>query len=445
MKIRVGQVFRVPYGDSRRYGAYGGDLVTYQDLTRGTRHASADVNKGIWAYRDLVEPGATLPRTPAVILHSNPLKEDSEANPWIDVVEPDRGYAAFNGDNRSSARDPFTARGNALLLRLNRFYVDPELRQFAPPVLLFTQHEVAGNRKGYRAFSGFGVPTRYFLRSQREKNSDRYFTNLAVELALFRLDAEDERFDWRWIDQRRDSSLPSDEALRAAPESWRMWVKEGTTAIERCRRVVSHHRLTRVSAQLDYSAEDRQLLEEIHRSFSTHFHAFEGFAALIAERVVGPRCLRAWVTPRTADGGVDFVCRLDLGTDFSQTSAVVLGQAKCLPPAGSVNGRDVARLVARLRRGWFGAFVTTGAFSVSCQREILEDRYPVVLVNGKRVAREVRQLLNIEGLPLASLLEREKAWYEANRRPVDPERVLDDAVLGSEVTAGLGVLSDPPG
>ena len=65
---------------------------------------------------------------------------------------------------------------------------------------------------------------------------DRYFTNLAVELALFRLDAEDERFDWRWIDQRRDSSLPSDEALRAAPESWRMWVKEGTTAIERCRR-----------------------------------------------------------------------------------------------------------------------------------------------------------------------------------------------------------------
>ena len=208
--------------------------------------------------------------------------------------------------------------------------------------------------------------------------------------------------------------------------------------------MASHHRLTRVSAQLDYSAEDRQLLEEIHRSFSTHFHAFEGFAALIAERVVGPRCLRAWVTPRTADGGVDFVCRLDLGTDFSQTSAVVLPQAKCLPPAGSVNGRDVARLVARLRRGWSGAFVTTGAFSVSCQREILEDRYPVVLVNGKRVAREVRQLLNIEGLPLASLLEREKAWYEANRRPVDPERVLDDAVLGSEVTAGLGVLVTRP-
>lgn len=437
MKVRVGQVFRVPHGDWRRHGASGGDFTTYQALTLGTCHAPADVNKGIWAYRDVVEPEQAFSRTPAVILHSNPLKEDSEANPWIDVVEPDRGYALFNGDNRSSDQEPFTARGNALLLRLREFYVDPQRRQFAPPVLLFTQHDVGGNRKGYRSFSGFGIPTRYFLRSQREKNSARYFTNLAVELALFRLDMENECFDWHWIDQRRDGTRSSDQLLRAAPEAWRRWVKEGSVAIERCRRMVVRHRVTSVPAQLDYSEADRQLLRDLHQSFSSHFHAFEGFAALITERVIGPSCQRAWVTPRTADGGVDFVCRLDLGTDFSRTSAVVLGQAKCLPPAASVNGRDVARLVARLRRGWFGAFVTTGAFSISCQREIFEDRYPVVLINGKRLAREVRQLLNIEGLALESLLQREKAWYEANRRPVDPERVLDESVLGSEVTTGL--------
>lgn len=439
MTIRIGQVFRVPHGDWRKYEASGGELVTYQALTRGARHASADVNKGIWGYQDVPEPGHPFSRTPAVILHSNPLKEDSEDNPWVDIIEPDRGYALFNGDNRSSNQGPFEARGNALLLRLLKFYIDPELRPFAPPVLLFTQTVVDGNRKGYRAFSGFGIPSRFFLRSQREKNSSRYFTNLAIELTLFRLDAENERFDWAWIDQRRDGTRSSDQVLRAAPSAWRLWVKEGSVAKERFRRAIFRHRLTPVATQLNYSEEDRDLLKAIQSSFSSHFYAFEGFAALIAERVIGPHCHRGWVTPRTSDGGVDFVCRLDLGTDFSQTSAVVLGQAKCLPPGASVNGKDVARLVARLRRGWFGVFVTTGAFSLGCQREIFEDRYPVVLVNGKRLAREVRQLLNLEALPLNVLIEREKAWYEANSRPVDPNQVVDDVVIGSDVIA------TPPG
>lgn len=439
MKIRIGQVFRVPYGDSRRYGAYTGALATYQQLTKGLHHAPADVNKGIWAYRDVREPAGTQKRTPAVILHSNPLKENSAVNPWIDVVEQDRGYALFNGDNRSGAQGPSAARGNALLLRLQSLYFNPVSRSLAPPFLLFSQVEVGGSRKGFRAFSGYGVPTRYFLRSQRERNSERYFTNLALELALFNLDAEDERFDWDWINQRRDPTRPSTEILNSAPAAWRLWVKEGGAAIERCRRAVVRHRVTSIAEQLDYSREDRELLTALHRSFSDDFHSFEGFAALIAERVVGQRCQRAWVTPRSSDGGVDFVCRLDLGSGFSLTSAVVLGQAKCLPPGGSVNGRDVARLVARLRRGWFGVFVTTGAFSLACQREILEDRYPVALVNGKRLALETRLLMNAEGLSLDALVARERAWYAANRRPVDAEHVLDESILGTELVAGESI------
>ena len=184
-------------------------------------------------------------------MHSNPLKEGSEATPWIDVVEADLGYAFYNGDNRRSGQRPAAAPGNGLLTRLQAQYTDPSLRRDAPPILLFTQREVHGNRKGYRQFSGFGVPARYVLLSQRERGTDRYFTNLGVELCLFRLDAEDEEFDWTWIDRRRDRTLPADSVLASAPSAWRNWVLEGEAALEKCRRCVARRRVVSSATQLE--------------------------------------------------------------------------------------------------------------------------------------------------------------------------------------------------
>ena len=49
--------------------------------------------------------------------------------------------------------------------------------------------------------------------------------------------------------------------------------------------------------------------------------------------------------------------------------------------------RDVAQIVAQLRRGWVGAYVTLGAFSEVTQREVIDDEYPILLVPGRRVPR----------------------------------------------------------
>jgi len=434
MKIRIGEVFRV--SRVRDVAPAPGGTRSYLDLTRGSHGTSADVNKGIWAYKDISEVGEDRPRTPAVLLHSNPFKEGSDVSPWIDVVEPDLGYAFYNGDNRSSGRPPAEAPGNALLFRLQSMYTDPARRKYAPPVLLFTQEQAAGRRKGYRSFSGYGIPTRYMVVSQRERGTNRYFTNLAVELSLFRLEAEDEKFDWGWIDKRRDAVLTADAVLRSAPLAWRTWVVEGEPAIEKCRRRVARHRVVSKESQLDFPEGDRALLEEVAARFSDDPHAFEGLASLVAQRVIGHGCRRAWVTRRSADGGVDFVCRLDVGSEFSRMAAVVLGQAKCVAPASSVSGRDLARLVARLQRGWFGVFVTTGVFSPATQQELYEDRYPVVLINGKRLARELRTLLVFEGASLLDLLERERRWYELNLRSLDPTRALDDLMFNQQLTVG---------
>jgi hypothetical protein len=49
-------------------------------------------------------------------------------------------------------------------------------------------------------------------------------------------------------------------------------------------------------------------------------------------------------------------------------------------------------VVARLRRGWVGVYVTTGAFSEPAQQEIGDDEYPIVLIHGARLASEIRKM-----------------------------------------------------
>lgn len=42
--------------------------------------------------------------------------------------------------------------------------------------------------------------------------------------------------------------------------------------------------------------------------------------------------------------------------------------------------------MARLKRGWIGAYVTTSYFSEPMQLEISEDKYPLIKINGLKLA-----------------------------------------------------------
>jgi hypothetical protein len=191
----------------------------------------------MFIYKQVKEPGENIVRLPAFIFHSNPFKKGAEGTPWVDVVESDAGYCLFHGDNRKPGAPPLTSRGNAKFVGAQEFYADPALRKFAPPVLVFEQIEYNGNRHGYRCFSGFKVPVRRTIATQKEKKGG-YFTNLVLELALFRLERENESFDWHWIDLRRDGSVDANTALLAAPSSWKAWVHGGELAIANCRRAL---------------------------------------------------------------------------------------------------------------------------------------------------------------------------------------------------------------
>jgi len=293
---------------------------------------------------------------------------------------------------------------------------------------VFEQVQYNGNQRGYRRFCGFGVPIRRALATQKEKKGG-YFTNLVIELVLFRLERENESFDWRWIDHRRDESVDADTALAASPSSWKEWVNGGELAIEGCRRIVARQTIVDLSQQRLTTKEELKILVDVLEYYRKKKHAFEGLASFVAQKVLGNQCRRGWVTQRSGDGGVDFVCRLDVGNradPLSSTPAVVLGQAKCVGLETAIGGHALARVVARLQRGWIGVFVTTGAFSRAAQLELAQDRYPIVLINGLRLAKVLFEVLTQERLTLQDLLDRETDWYVRNSTHLPPSRILED-------------------
>ena len=272
-------------------------------------------------------------------------------------------------------------------------------RALAPPLLLFraVTRKIAGQRKhkGFVEFCGAAVIERLEHVVQRDPDSGRSFPNIVLDLAVMSADDGDQ-VDLRWIDDRRNPEMTSEEALRFAPQSWLRWVDEGRTAIPLIRRRVLASKVKSRAEQMpDPGSQEEQALYEIYKFFDGKKHAFELLAARVASEVLqgsGSNYRAGWLTRAGGDGGVDFVGRLDVGRLGADTPFVVLGQAKCVAPGSSISPDQVARVVARLRRGWLGIFATTGAFSKQAQIEVIDDQYPVVLIPGKTLAEEARRI-----------------------------------------------------
>ncbi len=265
--------------------------------------------------------------------------------------------------------------------------------------------------------------------TQRHKDG-RVFSNYEFEFVVLRMQAEHERFSWGWIRARGDNSLSHAQANVQAPEAWKEWVAHGQTAMPRLRRNVLRRELTSKSEQLPAagSTEEKTLKRIYDHYTSTSKIHFESLAAAVAAAVISPggaAYKTHGITPGTGDFGIDFIGQLDVGHGFSRTPLVVLGQAKCVKVGGQIDARDLARTVARLRRGWLGVFVTTGAVSKRAQREVYDDRYPLLLITGLQVAQTAEQLLQESPHgDLADLLKQFDEDYKSSPRVADPERLV---------------------
>ncbi|MDO8143618.1 restriction endonuclease [Isoptericola sp. 178] len=364
-------------------------------------------------------------------IRSSPWKAGHESNPWHDEFDLDHGHVRYFGDHKPSTEGMLgSTKGNKALLEAARLHsgTTKDERLLAPPLLLFRSITVHRDGralvKGHVEFCGAAIIERVEHVVQRDPESGLSFPNIAIDLAVVD-GGEVDGIDMRWIDDRRNPDLTGAETLRHAPKSWRSWVSQGKGAIPGIRRRVlaSPVRSPAEQQPMPETAE-AIVLEKVYEFYDGRKHAFELLASQAAAEVLqesGARYKAGWLSRSSGDGGVDFIGRLDMGSLNASTPIVVLGQAKCIKPSSSISPEQVARVVARLRRGWIGVYVTTGFFSKQAQVEIIDDQYPVVLIAGGVLADTVRRMAqanyggNLDELLASTILQYAEAI--AHRRP----------------------------
>ncbi|MGW2885169.1 restriction endonuclease [Streptomyces griseoruber] len=395
-ELRVGQVLRYPSSQDPQQPTLDG-YPNFYHVTHSPGLKKALLTSGINGMAAVDTPDGI--RRPAILIRSSPWKAGTEQTPWHDVFDLDNGHVRYFGDNKPGLSiAPDSTTGNSTLLGTLTAHQGrtPEQRAGAAPLLLFRAVSRNGKTKGFVEFCGVGIVERAERLVQWGGSDHSTFVNYVYDIALLDLTAENDMVTWEWVHARRDGKLSHAKTLELAPETWRKWVRQGSSALPALRRRVARAKVTKAPAQRpepgSTSAKD---LELVYRYFDGRKHDFEALAAAVAAHVLrgaGHAYHDGWLTRRSGDGGADFVGRLDLGRGLAGTSLVVLGQAKCVKPDSLISAEQIARVVARLRRGWIGVYVTTGAYSESAQTEMAEDQYPIVLINGAELVRRLRAM-----------------------------------------------------
>lgn len=427
--MRTGEVYRY----SRPYTKTPDEIDGYPNyfsLVSGPRQKLPLLERGINPIQIVQATDGA--RRPAVLISSSPHKIGSRETPWQDFFDPDNGHILYYGDNKDSDKDPSTAPGNRILLQVYKTHnaSDHSVRMSSVPLIFFERVSKAGKQKGFVKFQGYGIIERVELVSQYDRNKGQNFTNYLFHFAVLSLKDDREVFDWNWINMRRDPGLELDKTLESASHSWKQWIKAGKASLDRNRRRIS--KLLTLTAEeqrgplIDLSSSEAQALKDISNFYTSKKRCFEALAAVVTERVIassGGDYHFGWIT-RPPDGGADFVGRLNVGAGFGAAKLVVLGQAKCEKVNTPTSGNHIARTVARLKRGWIGVYVTTSYYSEAVQREVIEDEYPLVLINGLRVAREVIRLAHEKGRSITALLEEIESEFESKIQVRRPEEIL---------------------
>lgn len=430
MPFRIGEVYR--YSNQNRAQGIPPEVVDglpnfFYETYGGDGRSSIFFQKGIHNIA-AVELNDGTKRIPAIIISSSPHKAGTDITPWEDEFDPDHGRIRYYGDNKSHSRSADKAPGNALLLKSFFAYSSPDssVRQkLGIPLIFIKRVEYDGRKKGNLMFQGFGVIESIELITQYDpKLENPYFSNYVYNMCVFSMSDEGESFSWDWINARRDPTKSTVEADKLAPKAWKRWIKEGATGLYKVRRNVSVGKVIPEDEQRPVpGSKEEIILKEIYSFYQNKRHVFELLALRVTQEIFeesGIAFTPGWITKRSGDGGVDFVARLDISSHISALKVIVLGQAKCEKLSKPTGGMHIARTVARLKRGWFGVYVTTSYFSPNVQLEVMDDQYPIMLICGKKLAETVGKILFKKGITLEAFLNEVSTEYQAeNRRAED--------------------------
>lgn len=415
MKITLNQIFSTE--DTKEF-------ISWKNLTIGRFDKPLNRFKGM--------PYFTSCRgiTPLINFHSNPFKEDENQTPWRDLIFQEEGRVIYNGDNYQSTKRASETFGNKLVLSILDLYVSKEMeeRLKAPPIIITRTVSIKG-KTGFREFVGFGIiRTSPKLVQQYEKSNNKVFSNFQFEVTLLKLD-DGEKFDWKWIDDRRDKAISIENSLKHAPKSWKDWVKNGDGAISKNRLKIKSYRIITEKEQSIMPSKNKEVIDQL---LNKHYPnptkdgiRFEALASFITELYFNSeKYYRGWITIGSGDRGVDYVGRLDIGDDdFSKTSIIVLGQSKRYK--NSISGEKLTRVASRMTRGYIGVVVTLNTYTSPAQAEIRDDKLPIILINGKKVSELLLTHINLSGKSLEQIVKEQDEWAKDNIGTEHYETILN--------------------
>jgi len=426
-QLKIGQIFRYPKDKVREKPEIDG-YPNFSFYTNLPNENLVQLESGINPIGKVLNKG--IERTPAIITRSSPHKIGSLDTPWQDIYNIEKGHIRYFGDNKDIG-DPEKKKGNKALLKQFEIHNSSniDVRRGACPIIFFKSKSIDGKQKGYLEFNGFGIITNAERIVQHNRNTNKDFVNYVFDFAVLDTNLENEYFDWQWINLRRDKNLSIEETLKKAPSSWKKWIRLGNKSIDSLRRNVFKLNVLPTSQQKpEEGSKELKTLKEIYDFYDKNKLRFENLASIVTEHLIKKSAKNykaGWITKGSGDSGIDFIGRMDIGTGFGSAKVIVLGQAKCESLNSPTGGNHIARTVAKLKRGWLGVYVTTSYFSDNVQIEILEDKYPLLLINGKKLAELVNEIVFDQGYKnVTEYLKKVDSEYEGLIQYRDPEEIL---------------------
>jgi HJR/Mrr/RecB family endonuclease len=355
--------------------------VAYTYTDRGNPHLTGDEFSGWLAIdghtigmtggirpRSFIHPIGTAMPAYVVLVTAN--IAGSYANPWHDIIDDRAGVVRYWGDAKYSERkkscDEFV--GNRCLRAIYDELLIGE-RKTLPPILHFSRPST-----GQIVFNGLcaleTMELTWFEDRGRPIRNYRYGFSI--------LDTEFVKLDWL---RSRVVATSNQSLIDGAPDAWADYIRGRTR-----RRQIWKARVLNQEAQLPKSGSpDDRILKQLLALSPMQFESV--IVALLREM----KSIEHTITQTRYVN--------DNGFDFFGTFTMPLPVGYEIPVRGEVKRwrqgvgvGEVSRLVARLKRGEYGIFITTSYYTRQAQEEVIEDAYPVKLFAGIDLVRFLREL-----------------------------------------------------
>lgn len=328
---------------------------------------------------------------------------------WRDELDTSIGVLLYYGDNKTPGRDlhQTNLHGNEILRYMFDLASSEDLiiRKKMPPVFVFKKAKGRDVKFLGLAVPGIkGKPKKDWLTAVWGCNRDGdRFQNYKAYFTILNTGTGSEVQSGFGVNLAWLNDIENGHAYdsKYAPYEWKKYIdnKNYAPLFARTEKFIKSK-----EEQLPSETLKLAMLNKIHSYFieKDRGYSFEKFAADLTQ-YMDSSVVDIDVTRPYKDGGFDAEGRYKI---FSNVENVVYVdfylQAKCYNPENnSIGVKDTARLISRIKDRQFGILFTTSFIGKQAYEEILEDRHPIVFVNGKNIIDYIfdeLEIRNIESL-----------------------------------------------